>query len=126
MVPDQRSHVRAAPGRVSMPRCGDESTAVGGMIDGLRDVGGGRIWHRDRMILLSAVLTSDSGKGWYVGPWNSPVSVAVGWADRGVNEPHRHDHMNEIYLVARGHSVARVAGRVGRAWSRGHAGGRTG
>jgi mannose-6-phosphate isomerase-like protein (cupin superfamily) len=35
----------------------------------------------------------------------------VGWADRGVNETHRHDLMNEIYLVARGESVAEVAGQ---------------
>jgi quercetin dioxygenase-like cupin family protein len=35
----------------------------------------------------------------------------VGWADRGVNEPHRHDLMNEVYLVARGTSIAEVAGR---------------
>jgi mannose-6-phosphate isomerase-like protein (cupin superfamily) len=27
-----------------------------------------------------------------------------------VNQPHRHDQMSEIYLVARGESVARVAG----------------
>lgn len=56
-------------------------------------------------------VTPDSGKGWFVGPWNSEVPVAIGWADRGVNEPHRHDEMSEIYLVARGRSVARVAGR---------------
>jgi len=35
----------------------------------------------------------------------------VGWADRGVNEPHLHERMNEIYLVARGTSVAEVAGQ---------------
>jgi mannose-6-phosphate isomerase-like protein (cupin superfamily) len=35
----------------------------------------------------------------------------VGWADRGVNDPHRHEQMNEIYLVARGTSVAVVNGQ---------------
>ena len=39
------------------------------------------------------------------------AQVAVGWADRGVNHPHRHDHMCEIYLVARGESTAVVNGR---------------
>jgi mannose-6-phosphate isomerase-like protein (cupin superfamily) len=47
-------------------------------------------------------------KRWLVGPWNSNVPVAVGWADKGVDDPHRHDEMNEIYLVARGTSQAQV------------------
>jgi mannose-6-phosphate isomerase-like protein (cupin superfamily) len=55
------------------------------------------------------VATGD-GKGWFAGPWNSPVPVAVGWADRGVDVPHRHDQMHEIYLVARGESTALVDG----------------
>jgi len=63
------------------------------------------------VILRDVAATPDSGKGWFVGPWNSTVPVAVGWADRGVDDPHRHDRMFEIYLVARGTSVARVAGR---------------
>jgi mannose-6-phosphate isomerase-like protein (cupin superfamily) len=63
------------------------------------------------MILGNASMTPDDGKGWFVGPWNSSVPVAIGWADRGVNLPHRHDQMCEIYLVARGHSVAEVAGQ---------------
>jgi mannose-6-phosphate isomerase-like protein (cupin superfamily) len=62
-------------------------------------------------MILKHTATSDSGKGWFVGPWNSPVPVAIGWADRGVDEPHRHDRMYEVYLVARGSSVAMVAER---------------
>lgn len=54
---------------------------------------------------------SVDGKGWFVGPWDSDLPIAVGWADRGVNDPHRHDLMNEVYLVARGTSVAEVAGQ---------------
>ena len=64
------------------------------------------------MILGNTGDTPDDGKGWFVGPWMSTVPVAIGWADRGVNQPHRHDQMNEIYLVARGESVAVVAGRT--------------
>jgi mannose-6-phosphate isomerase-like protein (cupin superfamily) len=64
------------------------------------------------MILGNTGDTPDDGKGWFVGPWMSMVPVAVGWADRGVNQPHRHDQMNEIYLVARGEGVAVVAGRT--------------
>jgi quercetin dioxygenase-like cupin family protein len=43
-------------------------------------------------------------KGWYVGPWDSDVPVPVGYANTGVNEPHYHAQMYEIYLVARGES----------------------
>ncbi len=63
------------------------------------------------MLLGTTTQTPDDGKGWFVGPWNSPVPVAIGWADRGVNHPHRHDEMYEIYLVARGESTAVVAGQ---------------
>jgi hypothetical protein len=38
------------------------------------------------------------GKGWFVGPWNSRVYVAVGYSDRGIDEPHSHDEMSELYL----------------------------
>ncbi|MCB8981870.1 MAG: cupin domain-containing protein [Ardenticatenaceae bacterium] len=47
-------------------------------------------------------------KGWFVGPWNSGVPVAVGYANAGVNEPHHHAQMFEIYLVASGTSTAVV------------------
>ena len=66
---------------------------------------------------MGTVIVSDmrspprDGKGWFVGPWNSDVPVGIGWADRGVDDPHRHDQMNEIYLVARGRSVAVVDGQ---------------
>ena len=63
------------------------------------------------MIQGNVAATPPDGKGWFVGPWNSGVPVAVGWADRGVDQPHRHNVMSEIYLVARGSSVARIAGR---------------
>ncbi|MEV4621061.1 AraC family ligand binding domain-containing protein [Asanoa sp. NPDC049573] len=62
------------------------------------------------MIVGGTSETADGGKGWFVGPWKSVVPVAVGWADRGIDEPHRHDQMFEIYLVARGESVALIAG----------------
>ncbi len=55
--------------------------------------------------------SGDQAKGWLVGPWNSKVPVSVGYANAGVNEPHRHLEMYEIYLVARGSSVALVEGQ---------------
>lgn len=47
-------------------------------------------------------------KGWWVGPWNSDLEVAVGWATEGIDAPHRHQRMTEIYLVANGTATARV------------------
>jgi len=47
-------------------------------------------------------------KGWFTGPWNSAVPIPVGYANAGVNEPHHHVHMVEIYLVASGMSTAVV------------------
>ena len=47
-------------------------------------------------------------KGWYVGPWNSDLTVSVGYANEGINEPHVHQRITEIYLVARGTSEMRV------------------
>jgi quercetin dioxygenase-like cupin family protein len=49
-----------------------------------------------------------SGKGWCFGPWNSDLAVSVGYANEGVDEPHLHKSITEIYLVARGTSVMQV------------------
>ena len=65
------------------------------------------MWHRETMIKASIEST---GKGWFVGPWHSGLAIAVGYSDRGVNEPHTHDVMSEIYVVASGTSTAIVAG----------------
>lgn len=51
---------------------------------------------------------ASSRKGWYLGPWNSDLSVPVGYANAGIDEPHVHRDMFEIYLVAHGTSVIRV------------------
>lgn len=47
-------------------------------------------------------------KGWYAGPWNSGLPVSVGYANAGLDEPHVHSRVREIYLVARGTSALRV------------------
>lgn len=47
-------------------------------------------------------------KGWYAGPWNSNLSVSVGYANEGINEPHLHTRITEIYLIARGTSTMLV------------------
>lgn len=50
-------------------------------------------------------------KGWFVGPWNSAVSIPIGYANEGVNQTHYHQQMYEIYLVAKGESMAVVNGQ---------------
>ena len=47
-------------------------------------------------------------KGWYAGPWNSDLTVSVGYAIVGIDEPHVHTRITEMYLIARGESVVRV------------------
>ena len=49
-----------------------------------------------------------SDKGWYLGPWNSGLPISVGYANKGIDEPHIHGHITEIYLVARGTAEIRV------------------
>ena len=58
--------------------------------------------------MIVATAEAGSGKGWLVGPWNSRVPVAVGFSDVGVDEPHVHDTMFEIDLVARGTATVAV------------------
>jgi mannose-6-phosphate isomerase-like protein (cupin superfamily) len=47
-------------------------------------------------------------KGWYAGPWNSNLPISVGYATVGLDEPHLHTQIAEIYLVARGTAVIRI------------------
>ena len=47
-------------------------------------------------------------KGWFFGPWNSQLPVSVGYASEGIDEPHAHERIAEIYLVAGGTALLRV------------------
>ena len=47
-------------------------------------------------------------KGWCLGRWNSSLPISVGYANIGVDEPHLHTEISEIYLTARGTAVMRV------------------
>ncbi len=47
-------------------------------------------------------------KGWYLGPWNSRINIAIGYAHCGIDEPHLHTGVHEVYLVAQGRSTVRV------------------
>ena len=51
---------------------------------------------------------SSSDKGWYIGGWNSDLPISVGYASKGIDEPHLHTQVSEIYLVARGTSDLRI------------------
>lgn len=47
-------------------------------------------------------------KGWYLGPWNADLPISIGFANTGVDEPHLHRRMAEVYLIARGRVEMRV------------------
>jgi len=47
-------------------------------------------------------------KGWYAGPWNSDLAISVGYANQGIDEPHAHTQITEIYLAARGTAEIRI------------------
>lgn len=47
-------------------------------------------------------------KGWYLGPWNSELPISIGYAPQGIDDPHVHTRVSEIFLVARGTSQLRV------------------
>jgi mannose-6-phosphate isomerase-like protein (cupin superfamily) len=51
---------------------------------------------------------NDDAKGWLAGPWDSDLAISVGFANEGVDDPHVHSLLTEIYLVARGTSAVRV------------------
>ena len=55
-----------------------------------------------------ATIDLSIAKGWYWGPWNSNLDISVGFANTGVDEPHLHERMTEIYLIARGTVEMRV------------------
>lgn len=57
-------------------------------------------------------IDTEQPKGWFVGPWNSDVTIPVGYANEGVDLWHVHQQMNEIYLVARGWSTAVVGDKT--------------
>ncbi len=57
-----------------------------------------RIYHPERA----------SPKGWHVGPWNSDLTISVGYANAGIDQPHYHTRITEIYLVAGGQAQARI------------------
>ncbi len=51
---------------------------------------------------------SNVAKGWYLGSWDSNLDMAIGYANEGVDDPHLHRRMTEIYFMARGTVEMRV------------------
>ena len=66
--------------------------------------------HNNAMKLFhqEAFTSPYSKKGWYVGTWNDTFPFPVGYADIGVDEPHLHRTIAEVYLIARGTSELRI------------------
>lgn len=53
-------------------------------------------------------INPDIAKGWYLGPWDSDLPISVGYANEGVDEPHLHRRMTEVYLIAQGSAEMRI------------------
>ncbi len=51
---------------------------------------------------------SSQEKGWLYGPWNSKSELSIGYANAGIDEPHVHGTVTEIYLVGQGKAKIRV------------------
>jgi mannose-6-phosphate isomerase-like protein (cupin superfamily) len=49
-----------------------------------------------------------TNKGWYTGPWNSDLPISIGYANTGIDLPHLHRQITEIYLIARGSAQLNV------------------
>ncbi len=47
-------------------------------------------------------------RGWYVGTWNGTFPFPVGYARTGIDDPHLHTMVTEMFLIARGHAELRV------------------
>jgi mannose-6-phosphate isomerase-like protein (cupin superfamily) len=47
-------------------------------------------------------------KGWYAGPWDRSFLLPVGYANAGIDDPHLHMQMTEVYLIARGTAEVRI------------------
>jgi quercetin dioxygenase-like cupin family protein len=62
--------------------------------------------------MIHMTRATQPAKGWFFGPWNSAVPIPIGFANQGINEPHYHAHMHEIYLVAQGTSTVIVHGQT--------------
>ncbi len=57
-------------------------------------------------------LELDHPKGWFTGPWDSDLAISIGYANSGIDEPHRHTRITEIYLVGRGLAEMRVEDEI--------------
>jgi mannose-6-phosphate isomerase-like protein (cupin superfamily) len=53
-----------------------------------------------------------NSKGWLAGPWDSELAISIGYANQGIDEPHVHRQITEIYLVARGTALIRVGSQT--------------
>lgn len=58
--------------------------------------------------MIHLKIDKNKPKGWFAGPWNSDLEVSIGYANEGINELHYHTKMREVYLIAKGESVAKV------------------
>ena len=60
---------------------------------------------------VRVLRAGDDPKGWLAGPWESDLPLGIGYATKAIDEPHTHDVVTEIYLVAAGTARAVIDGR---------------
>jgi mannose-6-phosphate isomerase-like protein (cupin superfamily) len=60
-------------------------------------------------MLIARNDETSPAKGWYL-QLSHPALPAIGFANQGVNEPHCHRELREVYLVARGSSTMVIDG----------------
>ena len=49
-----------------------------------------------------------AAKGWYAGPWDGSAPIPIGYANAGIDDPHVHTRMTEVYLIACGTADVRI------------------
>ncbi len=49
-----------------------------------------------------------AAKGWFSSQYKSASPIWIGYANQGIDEPHVHSQITEIYLVARGTAAIRI------------------
>jgi uncharacterized protein YjlB len=52
--------------------------------------------------------TEQGDTGWSVGSWNGTFPFPVGYAPAGIDDPHVHTRISEVFLVAREQAALRV------------------
>jgi mannose-6-phosphate isomerase-like protein (cupin superfamily) len=59
---------------------------------------------------MRVLHVGDDAKGWLAGPWDDSAPIGLGYANEAIDEPHLHETITEIFLVASGTATVNVEG----------------